>query len=50
MACLFELALESPSLLAELDDESEGTPLLPAGGTFAPGSILGERYRVRARF
>ena len=48
LACLFELALESPSLLAERDDEAEATLAFPEEGTFVPGSILGERYRVRA--
>jgi WD40 repeat protein len=46
--CLLELALESPSLLAEIGDPAEARTLVQAEGMFAEGQILGERYRVRA--
>ena len=46
--CLLELALEAPSLLAELEDPAETQTLTRVEGMFTAGQVLGERYRVRA--
>ena len=47
--CLLELALESPSLLAELDSSDEAPTLEYAGDqTFSEGRVHGDRYRVRS--
>ena len=47
-ACLVELALESPSLLAELEGPQEGETLVYAREAYSPGQVLGQRYRIRA--
>ena len=47
LGCMFELAVESPSLLAELEDGSEAETLASPKDGLAPGSVLGGRYRIR---
>ena len=47
--CILELALESPSLLLELEEEEAEqaeTLALPAQG-LSPGAVIGGRYRIR---
>jgi len=47
-ACLIELALESPSLLAELEGPDEDETLVYAREAYSPGQVLGKRYRIRS--
>lgn len=48
LACLLELALESPSLAAELEAGSESETLAYLEEGYAPRSVLGKRYRIRS--
>ena len=49
LSCLMELALESPSLMDEIEGSEEAPTLDFAGGrTFSEGQVLGKRYRIRA--
>ena len=47
-ACVLELALESPSLLDELEHPDEEATLAYSREAFSPGQVLGKRYRIRA--
>ncbi len=47
-ACVFELALESPSLLAELEDPDDDGTLVYSREAYSPGQVLGKRYRIRS--
>ena len=47
-ACVLELALESPSLLDELEHPDEEATLAYAREAFSPGQVLGKRYRIRS--
>ena len=47
-ACVFELALESPSLLDDLEGIDTEETLAYSRGAFSPGQILGNRYRIRS--
>ncbi len=46
--CLIDLALESPALMSELEHPQEAETLAFSETTFAPGTILGKRYRIRS--
>ena len=46
--CILELALESPSLLDEIEGPDEDETLAFSAGVFSRGQILGNRYRVRS--
>jgi WD40 repeat protein len=46
--CILELALESPSLMAELEATDEEPTLALSRGALAPGQLLGNRYRIRS--
>ena len=49
LGCLMELALESPSLMDEIESSEEAPTLdFAAGRTFSEGQVLGKRYRIRA--
>ncbi|MGB6365873.1 MAG: protein kinase, partial [Thermoanaerobaculia bacterium] len=49
LSCLMELALESPSLMDEIESSEEAPTLdFAAGRTFSEGQVLGKRYRIRA--
>ena len=45
-ACILELALEEPSLTAARGAPVDDETLVWADGGFAPGQILGQRYRI----
>jgi len=47
-ACLVELALESPSLLAELEGPDEDETLAYSREAYSSGQVLGKRYRIRS--
>ncbi|NIN72193.1 MAG: protein kinase, partial [Gemmatimonadetes bacterium] len=47
-ACLIQLALESPSLMAELGEDREEETQVYSDETFSPGQVLGKRYRIRS--
>jgi WD40 repeat protein len=46
--CILELALESPSLMAELEAEGEAPTQTYSPEGFSPGQVLGRRYRIRS--
>ena len=46
--CLIELAIESPGLMAELEGPDETKTLAFSESSLSPGSILGNRYRIRS--
>jgi len=47
-ACVLELALESPSLLDELESPDEDETRTFSQESFSPGQALGKRYRIRS--
>ena len=47
-ACVFELALESPSLLSEQEGSDEDRTLVYSREAYSPGQVLGKRYRIRS--
>ena len=46
--CVFELALESPSLLDEIENPDEEETQAYSREVFSPGQVLGKRYRIRS--
>ncbi len=48
LGCLMELALESPSLMAEIDSPADAPTLTYKSDTLSEGQTLGGRYRIRA--
>ena len=46
--CLLEMALESPSLQERSESAERTKTLVAAEGVLAPGSVLGNRYRIRS--
>ena len=46
--CLIDLALDSPALMDELQHPEEAETLASSEGSLDPGSIRGDRYRIRS--
>ena len=47
-ACVFELALDSPSLASEPEEPDDEGTLVYSREAYFPGQVLGKRYRIRS--